>query len=60
MENRTGESWELIRERLEEISLSQIETNEATVLQTKRLTPTEQKLLNSCRVKVPPRVLEIA
>lgn len=59
VENRTGESWELLREKLPRISLSQIETERATVLQTKRLRPSEQELFKSCGVTPPPRIVEI-
>jgi len=59
VENRTGESWELLREKLPRISLSQIETERATVLQTKRLRPSEQELFKSCGVTPPPRIVAI-
>ena len=59
VENRTGESWELTRERLEQISLSQIETDRATILKTKRLTAEETSFLQRCGVNTPPRILRI-
>lgn len=54
VENRTGESWQMVRECLEQISLSELETDRAAVLKVKRLNAREKELLNSCRVK-PPR-----
>jgi len=55
VENRTGESWKL----LPQISLSQIETERATVLQTKRLRPSEQELFKNGGVTPPPRIVGI-
>ena len=48
VENRSGESWELTRERLEQISLSRLETDRATVLKTKRLSAEETSFLKGC------------
>jgi len=59
VENRSGESWELTHERLEQISLSRLETDRATVLKTKRLTAEETSLLKRCGVAIPPRILRI-
>jgi len=59
-ENRAGESWELTRERLEQISLSRLETDRTTVLKTKRLTAEETSFLKRCGVNTPPRILRIA
>jgi transposase len=58
-ENRAGESWELTRERLEQISLSRLETDRTTVLKTKRLTAEETSFLKRCGVNTPPRILRI-
>lgn len=58
-ESRTGESWELTRERLEQISLSRLETDRATVLKTKQLTAEETSFLKRCGVNTPPRILRI-
>ena len=58
-ESRTGESWELTRERLEQISLSRLETDRTTVLKTKRLTAEETSFLKRCGVNTPPRILRI-
>ena len=48
MENRTGESWELARERLHQISLTGLKTERATVLKTKELNADERSFLNRC------------
>ena len=58
-EARAGVSWELLWEQLDEISLTRLETERATVLQTKRLTAAEQDLFKRCRVTPPPRILSI-
>ena len=59
VENRSGESWELTRERLEQISLSRLETDRATVLKTKRLSAEETSFLKRCGAGSPPRILQI-
>lgn len=59
LENRTGESWQLVREKLQELSVSRVETDVAAFYQTKRLTGSEKSLLNSCGVEIPPRVLQV-
>ena len=59
VENRASQSWQLVRERLERISLSRIMTGQAVVLQTTRMRPEEKELLNSCRVPEPPRILQL-
>jgi len=48
VENRSGEFWELTCERLQQISLSRLETDRASVLKTKRLTAEETSLLKRC------------
>lgn len=58
-EARAGASWERLWEQLDEISLTRLETERATVLQTKRLTAAEQDLFKRCRVVPPPRILSI-
>jgi len=60
VENRTDVSWELARERINQISLSRLETNQATVLKTKQLTTEETSFLKRCGVEAPPRILRIA
>ncbi|MFQ6090183.1 MAG: IS1634 family transposase [Candidatus Bipolaricaulia bacterium] len=60
VENRTQESWEWARERLERISLSRIEGGQAAVLETKRLTPAEQEFLKKCGVAPPPRIVGLS
>ncbi|MFQ6033977.1 MAG: transposase, partial [Candidatus Bipolaricaulia bacterium] len=59
MENRTQESWGRARERLERISLSRIEGGQAAVLETKRLSLSEQDFLKKCGVVPPPRIVEL-
>ena len=60
VENRTGESWELARERLNQISLTGLKTERATVLKTKELNTDERSFLKRCGVDAPPRILRIA
>jgi len=60
VENRTGESWELARERLNQISLTGLKTERATVLKTKELNADERSFLNRCGADAPPKVLAIA
>jgi transposase len=59
VENRTGESWELAREQLNQISLTGIKTERATVLKTKELNADERSFLKRCGVDAPPRILRI-
>ena len=59
VENRAGQNWQLVRERLERISLSRLVTAQAAVLQTTQLRAEEKKLLNSCRVPEPPRIMQL-
>lgn len=58
-ENRTENSWKLVREELERISLSRIELGRTTVYRTKRLTGSEKKLWKRCRLAPPPDTLKI-
>jgi len=59
VENRTEQSWQLARERLERISLSRLQTAQATVLQTKQLSADEQEFLNRCQIAAPPRIVQL-
>jgi len=59
VENRSGESWELVRERLNQISLTGLKTERATVLKTKELNAEERSFLKRCGVESPPRILQI-
>lgn len=59
VENRAQESWELARERLERISLTRIEGRQATVIQTKQLSPSERDFLHRCGGDPPPRIVEL-
>jgi len=58
-ENRTGKSWELLREQLGRVSLAELETQRARVLKTKRLTASEVDIFKSCGVIPPPRIVAI-
>jgi hypothetical protein len=58
-ENRTGESWELLREQLGRVSLAELATDRARVLKTKRLTASEADIFKSCRVSPPARIVSI-
>lgn len=57
VENRTDVSWELLREQLPQVSLSELVTQRATVLRTKRLTAAEADLFKRCAVSPPPRIV---
>jgi len=58
-ENRAQIGWEQIRERLERISLTELTTDRASVLQTKALTKPERELLNCFRVPLPLQILQV-
>lgn len=58
-ENRARIGWEAIREQVERITLSELTTGRASVLQTKSLTSAERDLLNCCRVPLPPKTLQV-
>ena len=58
-ENRAQSGWEQVRERLERISLTELTTDRASVLQTKALTKSERELLNCFRVPLPPQILQV-
>ena len=58
-ENRAKAGWEQIRERVERISLTELATDRATILQTKVIAKAERELLNSCRVPLPPQILQV-
>jgi transposase len=58
-ENRARTGWEAIREQVERISLSELTTGRASVLQTKSLTSAERDLLNCCKVPLPPKMLQV-
>lgn len=58
-ENRAQAGWETIREEVERISLTELTTERASVLQTKTLTRREANLLNSCKAPLPARILQV-
>jgi hypothetical protein len=58
-ENRAQAGWEQIREQVERISLTELTTDRASVLQTKALTRAERNLLNCCKVPPPPKILQV-
>jgi hypothetical protein len=58
-ENRAQSGWEQIRERLERISLTELSTDRASVLQTKALSRQERAFLNCFRVPLPPQILQV-
>jgi transposase len=57
-ENRAQAGWEQIREEVARISLTELTTDRASVLQTKALTKAERDLLNSCKAPPPPKILQ--
>jgi hypothetical protein len=59
-ENRSQVGWEHIRERVERITLTELSTSRASVLQTKTLTRPERDFFNCCSVPLPPRFLQVA
>lgn len=58
-ENRAQTGWEQIRERLERISLTELSTDRASILQTKALTREERDLLNCFKIQAPPKILQV-
>jgi hypothetical protein len=58
-ENRAQLGWEQIREQVERISLAELTTGRASVLQTKALTRAERDLLNCCKATQPPQILQV-
>lgn len=58
-ESRARIGWEAIREQVERITLSELTTGRASVLQTKSLTSAERDLLNCCRVPLPLKTLQV-
>lgn len=58
-ETRAQIGWEQIREQVERISLTELTTDRASVLQTKALARAEHDLLNCCRVPLPPQILQV-
>jgi transposase len=47
-ENRVEESWPLIREKIERVSVGRIETDHAAIFRVKRLKDSERQIWNSC------------
>lgn len=58
-ESRARIGWEAICEQVERISLTELTTGRASVLQTKSLTSAERDLLNCCKVPLPPKMLQV-
>ena len=58
-ENRTGESWPLLRERLDRVSVGRIETDHASIVRVRRLTDSERKVWLSCGAEEPPKTLPV-
>lgn len=58
-ENRAQLGWERIREQLERITLTELTTDRASVLQTKSLTKAERDLLNCCKAAPAPQILQV-
>lgn len=59
-ENRAQIGWEQIREQVERISLTELTTDRASILQTKALSRAERNLLNCCKAPLPPQILQVA
>ncbi|WP_420128981.1 IS1634 family transposase [Longimicrobium sp.] len=58
-ESRARIGWDAMREQVERITLSELATGRASVLQTKSLTSAERELLNCCKVPLPPKTLQV-
>jgi hypothetical protein len=58
-ENRAQLGWAQIRERVEGITLAELSTDRASVLQTKSLTREERDLMNCCKAAIPPKILQV-
>jgi transposase len=59
-ENRVKAGWELIRERVERITLTELTTDRASVLQTKTLSKAEREIFNCCSAPLPPKIVQVA
>lgn len=59
VENRAQAGWEHISEQVERISLTELTTDRASILQTKALARTERDLLNCCKVPLPPKIVQV-
>ena len=59
-ENRAQLGWEQIREQVERISLAELTTGRASVLQTKALTTAERDLLYCCKAALPAKILQVS
>jgi hypothetical protein len=57
-ENRVKVGWELIRERVKRITLTELTTDRASVLQTKTLSKEEREIFNCCSAPPPPKILQ--
>jgi len=55
-ENRTGQTWQRLREQLERVSLSRVQMKRATVYRRKQLTGPAKNLWNRCRLDLPPPI----
>jgi hypothetical protein len=59
VENRTQLGWDLVRERVERITLSELSTDRASILQTKALSREERDLVDCCGALIPPKILQV-
>ncbi len=58
-ENRLGESWSLVREKLAKVTVGRLETACATIFRVKRLKDSERQIWNSCGLEPPPKTLQV-
>lgn len=58
-EDRSGESWPLLREKLEGVSVARLEAEHAAIVRVKRLSDAERKLWHSCGLEPPPQTLQV-
>jgi len=59
-ENRVKAGWDLIRERVERITLTELSTDRASILQTKTLSKAEREIFNCCSAPLPPKIIQVA
>ena len=58
-ESRTVESWPLVREEVERVSVGRIESGYVAIFRAKRLNNSERQIWDSCRLDPPTRTLQV-
>jgi len=58
-ESRVGQSWPLIRGKVEQVSVGRIQTDHAAIFRVKRLKDSERQIWNSCGLEPSPQTLQV-